>query len=294
LLALVGVTSAQECQLDSTDAVASAIDSALYIWASTKRCSPPIADAVACERDITSSIEAVTAAAGAIAEIVGSCGGIKDANAQCALAVNGLVSATAGLASAGGQVADFCVKQNYVPPAEDRATTLGKCTISGGGAINSLFHAQQTIHALSKRCVPSEKKCVVGLLDAVTVVSSLGAHLAGAAAFCQEAHDKTVHGKAQCAGGIMASLAHLTYVARMGMGIEKACSPEATRLYLEGKDLADKGEGSFASLGLFVAAAFPITAVLSVVAGLRLAKSRQQASQRDVEQDAEQLLALEE
>jgi hypothetical protein len=171
---------------------------------------------------------------------------------------------------------------------------LGKCTINGGGAINSLFHAQQTIHALSKRCVPSEKKCVVGLLDAVTVVSSLGAHLAGAAAFCQEAHDTTVHGREQCAGGIMASLAHLTYVARMGMGIEKACSPEATRLYLEGKDLADKGEGSFASLGLFVAAAFPITAVLSVVAGLRLAKSRQQASQRDVEPDAEHLLALEE
>jgi len=327
LLALVpaaarSVKSAPSCELDSTGAVSSAIDSALYIWASSKRCSPPLADNIKCERDLTSAIEAVTATAGAIAGMVGSCGGEIDKNMKCALAVNSLVSATAGLASAGGKVADFCGKQDYSTHM-DRTTTLGKCTIHGGGSINALFDAQQTIRSLSKRCVPSEKKCIVGLIDVVTVVSSLGAHIAGAASFCQEAKDGTVNGKGQCASGILASIAHLSYMARIGMGIEKACSPEATRLYLEGRDLADKAKdetagdddkssgalaflgslasvgiskkqlGSLDSLGLFVAAALPITGLLSVVAGMRLAKSRQQQSARDVEQD-ELLVAVEE
>jgi hypothetical protein len=261
----------------------------------------------------------VTATAGAIAGMVGDCGGEIDKNTKCALAVNSLVSATAGLASAGGKVADFCGKQDYSTHM-DLTTTLGKCTIHGEGSINSLLDAQHTIRSLSKRCVPSEKKCIVGLIDVVTVVSSLGAHIAGAASFCQEAHDGTVNGKGQCASGILASIAHLSYVARIGMGIEKACSPEATRLYLEGRDLADKAKdetagdddksagplaflgsigiskkqlGSLGSLGLFVAAALPITGLLSVVAGMRLAKSRQQQSARDVEQD-ELLVAVEE
>jgi hypothetical protein len=268
----------------------------LYIWASTNRCKPPFAgnEPLKCEQDVASSVKAVTATAGAIAGMMNSCGAIDEANAKCGLAVNGLVGAAAGLAAAGGKLTQFCVKKDFEDVEPELNTVLGKCTIQSGGAINSIFDAKNTIGSLQKSCTEDGKldgddlkECQVNVLDVVGVVADLGAHLAGSAAFCQQyANPASAVGSEKCAGGVLEAIAHLSNVARIAMGIKQDCSAESTRLYLNSEGVASSPSATM--LPMFLAAALPLTAVLSVIAGLRMAKSRQ--SSVVSEEDAEQLL----
>jgi len=279
LLTSALLSTASHCALDSSGAVSSAIDSALYIWASTKRCKPPLVGdgPLKCEQDVASSVKAVTATAGAIAGMMNSCGAVDDANAKCGLAVNGLISATAGLAAAGGKLTQWCVHHDYTDPSPALNTVLGKCTIQSGGAINSIFDAKNTIGHLQKTCDDAgDKKCVVNVLDVVSVVADLGAHLAGSAAFCQQYADPShAVGQEKCANGVLEAIAQLSNVARIAMGVEKACSTESTRLYLEGNGEAAT---SIPSATITLAAFLPITAVLGVIAGMRIARSRQETA----------------
>jgi len=280
-------TASGSCVLDSSGTVSNAIDSALYIWTATKRCAGPVVgDApIKCEQDVASSVKAVTATAGAIAGMMNSCGAIDDANAKCGLAVNGLISATAGLAAAGGKITQFCKDKDFGEEPELK-TALGKCTIQSGGAINSIFDAKNTIGHLQKGCDANTdgKKCAVNVLDVVSVVADLGAHLAGSAAFCQAyaTHGAAKVGAEMCTNGVLEAISQLSNVARIAMGVEKACSKESTRLYLEGNGDGDVGEAPTSSPSATITAALlaalPITAVLGVIAGMRLAKSRQQAA----------------
>jgi len=291
VIASVSVANAAECALDSSGAVANGIDSALGIWASTERCKPGLG--VKCEIDVASTIKSVSATASSIAGMMASCGAIDETNAQCGLAVNGLVGAAAGLASASGTIADFCALHTAGPEELHPLTTdLGKCTANTGGAVNSIFNAKNTISSMQKDCdVSGSKKCTVGILDVVSVVSDLGAHIAGSTAFCQSyagTGGKSIT-EAKCAKGVLEAVSSLSAVSKIATGVSQACSASSTRLYL-----ASGGEDAkTASLGLFaVAAVFAVTAVLSVVAGLGLAKSRQHSSARMVlpQQEAEELL----
>jgi len=281
LMSALLTTAAGTCVLDSSGAVSNAIDSALYIWTATKRCAAPVVgDApIKCEQDVASSVKAVTATAGAIAGMMNSCGAIDEANAKCGLAVNGLVSATAGLAAAGGKITQYCKDKDYGEEPELK-TALGKCTIQSGGAINSIFDAKNTIGRLQKGCDDSDsKKCAVNVLDVVSVVADLGAHLSGSAAFCQQyaTNGAAKVGAEMCTNGVLEAIAQLSNVARIAMGVEKACSQESTRLYLEGNGEAATSSPS-ATVTAALLAALPITAVLGVIAGMRMAKSRQQAA----------------
>jgi len=295
-IASVSVVNAAECALDSSGAVANGIDSALGIWASTERCKPGLG--VKCEIDVASTIKSVSATASSIAGMMASCGAIDETNAQCGLAVNGLVGAAAGLAAASGTIADFCALHTAGPEELHPLTTdLGKCTANTGGAINSIFDAKNTISSMQKDCdVSGSNKCTVGILDVVSVVSDLGAHIAGSTAFCQSyagTGGKSIT-EAKCAKGVLEAVSSLSAVSKIATGVSQACSASSTRLYLEGRGLASGGEGSLASVGLFaVAAVFAVTAVLSVVAGLRLAKSRQHSTARVLpQQEAEELLEV--
>jgi len=283
LTSAVFLTNAKECALDSSGAVANAMDTALGIWASTERCKPPMADGpIKCEQDVASTIKSVSATASAIAGILASCGAIDDTNAKCGLAVNSLVGATAGLAAASGEIADFCALHAPGPlERKARTTDLGKCVANSAHDINSLFNAMNVYQQLSKDC-PDGKKCTVDILDVVSTVSDLGAHLAGSAAFCKAAHggaSALVNNQEMCTKGILGAVASLSGVAKIGMSVQEACSESATRLYLETRGDA---ASSSAILPMILAAALPIAAVLSVIAGLRLGKSRQHSSARGI------------
>jgi len=282
LLSSALLSSAAPCVLDSSGAVSNAIDSALYIWAATKRCAGPVVgDApIKCEQDVASSVKAVTATASAIAGMMNSCGAVDDANAKCGLAVNGLISATAGLAAAGGKLTQYCVNKDLQDPAPDLNTVLGKCTIQSGGAINSIFDAKNTIGSLQKQCDDSgSKKCAVSVLDVVGVVSDLGAHLAGSAAYCQKEFSPTANVAGElCANGVLEAIADLSNVARIAMGVEKACSTASTRLYLEGNvEAATSGPSTTIMAGLVALGVVGL--VLGIVAGSRIARSQQTSAE---------------
>jgi len=292
LIASVFLTSAKDCALDSSGAVANAIDTALNVWASTERCKPPFTSdsGLLCEQDVASTIQSVSATASAIAGILNTCGEIDESNEKCGWAVNDLLGATAGLAAYSGEVADQCAIHAAgatTSEVHDRLTKLGKCTVNSASGINSIFDASKSIKAFSKNCDNSAAdKCIVDIFDVISVVSELGEHIAGSTAFCSTGASALVVGQEKCTHGILGAVSSLSKVAKIGLAIKKECSAESTRLYLQ-----TRGEsGTSASmLPIALAAFLPITAVLSVIAGLRLGKSRQHSSARIIDQEADEL-----
>jgi len=291
-IALVCLATASDvaprCVLDSSDAVADGIKSALYIWASTKRCNGPVLDQapVQCEQDLSSSIESVTHLANSIAGMVSSCGGIKEASAQCALDANRLVSATAGLAAAGGRIADDCA--NIVPAQfdkdvrEERETRIGKCTVDAGESMNSIFVASNTLQAITHKCTKGEA-CTVEALDLVDVLASFGSYIAEAVEDCSAYPHKEGNADAKCAAGISASVAQLTSLAKIGLEMKSSCAKSSSRLYSN-----INGQAAIATtspLTLALAAFLPITTVVSFLAGSRFAKNRQQTQTRFIQVD---------
>merc|ERR1719396_93480 len=97
-----------DCTIDSSSAVANAIESTMFIWAATKRCTGDFFEeaGVKCEMDVTAAIEAVINLANDIAGMVSHCSDIKMENQKCASLVTELVGKTAGLAHDGGSLAD--------------------------------------------------------------------------------------------------------------------------------------------------------------------------------------------
>merc|ERR1719253_76182 len=196
-LALVSLTTAgHSCELESSAAVADAINSAMFIWAAAKRCKPGsavLAEApVKCEQDVASSIQSITAMSAAIAGMIDSCDGINKENHKCAAAANSVVSATAGLAAAGGAIADKCTDAGHgYGDVLGTATTLGKCTADAGSSMNSIFGAVNTLHHVKKGCDAAkhhEKKCTADSLDMVSVLASFGAYIAAAVEDCSMYH----------------------------------------------------------------------------------------------------------
>jgi len=277
LLLVCLAAASPQCILDSTGAVSDAIDSALFIWASEKRCKGAVlAQApVKCTQDISSAIESVTSLANSIAGMVSSCGAIKEANVQCGLDADRLVSATAGLAAADAKIADKCA---HVAPAPftgnvlERDTQLAKCTGDAADGMNSVFEASNTLQAIKKKC--NGDSCTVNSLDLVAVLASFGSYIAGAVDQCNAYPSKAHNDNAECASGILASIAQLSKVAKIGLEMKTSCGKSSSRLYTDIDSQASTATAS--PLALALAAVIPFAAVLSFVAGTRFAKKGQQ------------------
>jgi len=285
LVSLATANVAPQCVLDSTDAVADGIDSALFIWASVKRCQGTVlAQApVKCTQDLSSSIASVTSLANSIAKMVSACAGIKEANIQCGLDADRLVSATAGLAAAEAHIADKCAHVRptivAIAPAPfagnvlERETALAKCTSNAGHSMNSVFEASNTLQSLKSKC-PTGESCAINALDLVDVLASFGSYIAATVDDCTAYENKAGNDNADCADGILASIARLSKLAKIGLEMSTSCKKTSSRLY---SDIDSQASTALASpLALALAAILPIAAVLSFVAGTRFAKKRQQ------------------
>jgi len=277
LLLVCLAAASPQCILDSTGAVSDAIDSALFIWAAEKRCKGEILNQapVKCTQDISSAIESVTSLANSIAGMVSSCGAIKEANIQCGLDADRLVSATAGLAAAAAKIADKCA---HVAPAPfngnilERDTRLAKCTGDAADGMNSVFEASNQLQAIKDKC--NGDSCTVNSLDLVAVLASFGSYIAGAVDQCNAYPSKAHNDNAECASGILASIAQLSKVAKIGLEMKTSCGKSSSRLYTDIDSQASTATAS--PLALALAAIIPFAAVLSFVAGTRFAKKGQQ------------------
>jgi len=282
------VTADLSCNLDSSDVVVNGIDSAVNIWAATQRCKGPAQVPVKCEQDIASAIQSVSLMANAIANMVGSCD--KEAQlGQCAVSVNKLVGTTAGLAAAGGLMANKCGKvpapntpQDADLPANvESATQLGKCTADAGDSINSILQASNTVREAKKDCSSKGKGCPTSALNVLSIVSNMGSYIFSTVSDCQQYKDEQnkVDSPAyvaglECTESILSAIAGLSNVAAIGLNIKDDCAATSSRLYLESKTGANT-EGAFTNPTVLVLAAIlPITAVASFIAGSRFSKSR--------------------
>jgi len=287
-----------DCALDSSSAVAHGIQSALNVWAVTKRCTGAVFEeaGVKCEQDIAAAIQTVTAMANDIAGMVLQCDDLQRDNHKCARLVTGLVSKTAGLAADGGFLADHCgkiVPKEFAHNVLGKATMLGMCTVNSGAALNSLFKADKVIKGASQNCggdgPQGAKKCTTSSLNVVAVLANLGAFLSASVAKCNTYSEMTTHHNNDnvngyvdaCATGVLHSIADLAGVAQIGLQLKDACQVSDARLFIEnGSDEVTQPAG-INPVVFGLAAMVPIAAVLSFVAGSKFAKARQQSRAYD-------------
>jgi len=289
LILAMMATAKGDCTLDSTSAVAHGINSALYVWAATKRCTgDALAEAgVKCEQDVTGAIEEVVGMAKDIAGMVASCDDIRNDNHKCAMLVTDLVSKTAGLAHDGGALADKCDKD--LVPKEldngvlDKKTSLGSCTVNSGSAMNSLFKAYNGINGAKKNCAKDGRSCTTSSLNLLSVISNMGKYLSKAVSNCKAYEGSQEKPKRSddtysedCAASVLGSIADLSGVAQIGLQLKDACFVSDARLFIENgsTEVAEPAGSNFMVFGL--AAMVPMTAVLSFLAGNRFAKARRQ------------------
>merc|ERR1712178_22586 len=283
--ALLSTAAANEgyCELDSTTAVEHAVQAALAIWASDKRCSGAIvAEApVKCTEDVATSIEELSKMGTAVGSMIGTCGNLKLENHACAEAADAVFAATAGLTAAGAKIADHCA---HIVPAQfdhevlDTATLLGECTANAAGSLNSFFQAHNSIQNMKKQCdEESTGGCRAHALDVVAVLSDFGAYIADAYSDCNAYHEgkdeEPENEAAACAAAVLDGIADLSEMTELGMTMHKACSIKDSRLYFAGNKAASATSSS--SL-LALVAAISAAAVVSFIAGSRFAKARQQ------------------
>jgi len=263
-----GASPTYKCVLDSSDALSSGLDAALAIWAAKKRCPPQMNAPVLCEQDIASAISDLTALGSGIAGIVASCADVTEDD--CGLAANDLVSASAGLAAAGGAIAEHCtsIKSHDVLGL---ATDLGKCTGDATGGLNSMLHATTDLQEMQSSCSGNAEKCTVPTLDVVSVLASFGSYISGAFNDCSAyAKSPADTGDADCASAVLGGVAQLVAAAEAGLKMTEKCSASASRLYLDTQGQATSYSPMFTAL----AAALPLAAVVGFLAGSRFAKVR--------------------
>jgi len=268
-----GASPTYECVLTSSDVVTDAFNSALDIWAATKRCDHKFNSPALCEQDIASSISDLTALASGIAGIVGSCADVT--MNKCGLAANDLVSVSAGLAAAGGAIAESCTSIEEKDVLELQ-TDLGKCTGDATDGLNSMLHATTSLGEMQSSCSGNAGDCTVPTLEVVSVLASIGSYISAAFSDCSAFAKSPVNtDAADCASAVLDGVAQLSAAAEAGLQLKDACSASASRLYLD-----TKGQATSSSPGLTaLAALLPLAAVLGFVAGSRFAKNRGHAQQ---------------
>jgi len=285
LFLAAGKGNVEECAANGAEAVDEMLNSAVFIWASVKRCAQ-VNEEVRCEINVASAIESVNGMINVIMKALEGCGGIKTEHAECGLAVGVLTKASAGMAASSGGIIAECpnaLEQHTlgtVRGALDDAQTyghseFGKCVVDVKSLMKSLFQAVKRIMTVKAICDNTNaERCAHNSIKIVSAFASMGEFLANALDDCSP------HGneEAACAGAAIALVAETHNVARAALAMDHGCKlSETERLYLDGDEdtIAPATNGGSMTLGLV--ALLPITAVLSFVGGSRVAKARANA-----------------
>jgi len=279
-----------ECALDGLGAVDEALDAAIYVWASTKRCVQPHA-ITRCEVDVTSAIESVNGMINVILKAVDKCGGLKTKHASCGMAVGVLTESAAGLAAASGGIMSECVWADHsgvrsglreaAEFGDNRFGRLGRCAVDVKHSLKAIFKTIKILMTV-KNEHKSTKKGARNALKIVAAFAGLGEYLAGIVGHCTHVSE----GKALCAAQSARLVKQLTNIGNGGQGLAKHCHLSPSRLYeLENEDdeteMPESASGNSVTIAL--AAMLPLAAVFGFVGGSRLSKVRSQRSTHDSE-----------
>jgi len=210
--------------------------------------------------------------------MVESCNGVKDANGDCAIAADLLVSDVAGLTASAATITDKCgdvANPKWNGDVLGLKNDLGKCVGDASGTFNGIFAVSNTFERLKANC--ADGKCPITTEDAVDVLASLGASIAAAVGDCNHAiGNKYDDSTSDCAGAILSGISKVTNAAKQGAAMKKSCAAPG-RLYSQAAPVQSSTPALTALL-----VALPVTAVLSFAVGRRVAK-KQQAEESHLE-----------
>jgi len=282
-LAMADPTMEQQgdCLVNSGEAVSDAVDSALFIWAATKRCGKG-GKQIKCEVDVSSSIKAINSMINVILSTVDQCGQLNTANKECGLEAGKFTEHTAGLTAALGQLSQKCFKQFGAAAGSGFGGVAGPvmCSIDLKNTLKNLFDVVTDLQKTRSDCDKDQKNCASNGLHIVGALSGMGQFLAGSAGQCKRAADPT-HKVAKdnlCAQAALGVVEYLSKVADDGIELSRKCPHSlveveqnlpngALRLY-DG-DKTNGGNDLGFSINLVLGALLPAAAVLGFVGGKR-------------------------
>jgi len=321
-LAMASAGDTAACALNGARAVDDMLDSAVFIWASVKRCNKtaPAAeqDSIRCTLNIASATESLNKMVNVILKAVEQCGHLESQNAQCGMAVGqltrsfaGLTAATAGIlakcpnqwngnktletyAGSGGLLANPGLAQ--VSAAHSATvitqatlgggalpTNLGECVINMKDTFKSLFKAMGRIITIHDDCETSQDSCIHNGLKLAAGLASIGEYLAATIGKCT--NNAKLATNAGCAQESVAIMQQVSNLGRAGALLKTHCVDAEERLYeLQHGEIETS---SPKSITFVLSALLPLTAVVAFVGGSRFAKARVVDQHTDLLQELE-------
>jgi len=169
LMAMAAAADDLSCAIEGAGALDSTVNAAVYLWASTQRCSPGSGHSdTKCAIDVQSAIKSVTDMANTIVGAVNHCGAVKAS--ACGAAVGQLTSATAGL-GAGGAALGGWLKNSAQPGnivVDATTTKVGKCVMNVKGVASGIFGAAGGIANAQHGC-SGRRRRLLSVLGCVSV-----------------------------------------------------------------------------------------------------------------------------
>jgi len=320
-LASADTTSELTCALQGSGAVDELLDSAIYMWAATKRCAET-GEGVRCEVNIASAVESVNGMINVIVKALESCGHLKSEKIECGQSVGRLTESIAGLTAASGGVIATCpnkLEPRYITTVRgslaktdtygESTEGFGACMVDVKATMKSLFHAIKRLMTLEEHCEdPHSEKCTHNVLKVVDSFASIGEMIASALNHCTVCQTLSQGGSlgcekmrmdADCAAESTRLVDEVNNVARAAVGMDEHCGiSKGERLFLDDDEdtIATGTGGTSVTLGLV--ALLPLTAVVAFMGGSRIAKTRGEFKRGNFEfspmaQEVEQLVPME-
>jgi len=205
--------------------------------------------------------------------------------------VGEVTAAMAGVAATSSGIATHCPKSALKPVTGVQQSVndghfshgLAHCIVDAKSLIKTVIAASVFIADASQTCKVQGPACSLSILRILGSVTRMGEYIAGVVGHCTKPGNQA----AARAGEVLGLLRNLGDLSTAGTHMSILCAlTDAERLYLENEDddvteTPETTNGSFLMFSL--AALLPITAVLSFVAGRRMAKSSRQPSTYDTE-----------
>lgn len=279
------------CALDGARAVDDMLDSAIYIWASVKRCAKTsaVGNQVLCAMDVSAAVESIEAMINVVLKSIEKCGGLQDRHAQCGMAANVLIKNFASVATASAGVTAKCpnklngnqqiVGNNLLAQASTQATNQAKCMVDVKDVTKSLFKAAGRLTTIKDHCYGFDNyECAHNALKVMASFAAIGEYMAGAISRCNVApHAKTkMEVDSECGAQALHLTRALTRLSSAGIEMSKSCGEGEARLYaMEHADVNDATQNASNLMSFVLAAFLPLAAFAGFVVGRRFAYVQQ-------------------
>jgi len=204
------------------------VDSALYIYVSTKSCSKTD-DIEQCVSDISSVVDSVMGVGEFMMKVFKTCGEISTSNYDCAIAGTKLTGDLAAVSAGAALAAKDCKKTDVIEPGTGGKydySDMHVCTVNVGTAMAGLQAAITSMMTVKGKCdTGNGGKCFSAVLDIISAVGNLAVFLENVVTDCSQDDMRVIN---PCSTDIGAILSGLAATASTSITIKDKCTPKST------------------------------------------------------------------